>query len=75
VARNAPYAGGYVTQAHGAPQRGVHALQVELRRDLYMDEQFLVKCSTFQQIRSAMSDFAARLCGVVRERADASSAA
>ncbi len=35
---NRPYAGGFVVQHHGAPQNGVHALQVELSRDLYLDD-------------------------------------
>jgi N-formylglutamate amidohydrolase len=38
VARNAPYAGGYTTEHYGRPDRGVHALQVELNRALYLDE-------------------------------------
>jgi N-formylglutamate amidohydrolase len=38
VARNRPYAGGYITERHGRPGRGSHALQLELRRSLFMDE-------------------------------------
>jgi N-formylglutamate amidohydrolase len=38
VARNAPYAGGYTTEFYGRPQAGVHALQVEINRSLYLDE-------------------------------------
>jgi N-formylglutamate amidohydrolase len=38
VARNEPYAGGYITQAHGRPAEGVHALQLEVDRSLYLDE-------------------------------------
>ncbi len=38
VARNAPYAGGYTTEFYGKPQRGVHALQIEINRGLYLDE-------------------------------------
>ena len=38
VARNVPYAGGYTTQLHGRPGRGSHALQIEINRALYMDE-------------------------------------
>ncbi len=37
VARNVPYAGGYVTARHGHPASGVHALQLELDRSLYLD--------------------------------------
>lgn len=38
--RNAPYAGGYIVQAHGAPRRGIHAVQLELDRSLYLDDGF-----------------------------------
>lgn len=38
VARNRPYAGGYITERHGEPSGNRHALQVELRRGLFMDE-------------------------------------
>jgi N-formylglutamate deformylase len=39
VRRNDPYAGGYITRHYGVPRRGVHALQLEISRALYMDEQ------------------------------------
>ena len=38
VRRNDPYAGGYVTRHYGRPREGVHALQIEIARGLYMDE-------------------------------------
>ena len=38
VARNAPYAGGHTTEFYGKPTRGIHALQVEIDRGLYLDE-------------------------------------
>lgn len=38
VARNAPYAGGFVTRHYGRPAEDVHALQIEINRALYMDE-------------------------------------
>lgn len=38
VARNAPYAGGYTTERHGRPGGGVHVLQIEINRGLYLDE-------------------------------------
>jgi N-formylglutamate amidohydrolase len=38
VRRNDPYAGGYITRHYGAPREGVHALQLEIARRLYMDE-------------------------------------
>jgi N-formylglutamate amidohydrolase len=39
VARNTPYSGGFVTQHYGRPGDGLHALQIEINRALYMDEQ------------------------------------
>jgi N-formylglutamate amidohydrolase len=39
VAFNDPYKGGFITAHHGRPAEGIHAIQVEMRRDLYMDEQ------------------------------------
>lgn len=38
VARNTPYAGGYVTRHYGRPGRGVHGLQIEINRAIYMHE-------------------------------------
>lgn len=39
VVRNTPYAGGYTTRHYGNPAKGVHVLQIETNRRLYMDEQ------------------------------------
>jgi N-formylglutamate amidohydrolase len=38
VRRNDPYAGGFVTRHYGRPRDGVHVLQIEIARRLYMDE-------------------------------------
>ncbi|MGN6514568.1 MAG: N-formylglutamate amidohydrolase [Rhizomicrobium sp.] len=38
VARNVPYAGGYSTHVHGRPMLGRHALQIEVNRALYLEE-------------------------------------
>ncbi len=38
VAHNRPYAGGYVLDRHAHPARGIHALQFEICRSLYLDE-------------------------------------
>jgi len=37
TARNAPYAGGYIAGRHGDPERGVHAIQLEICRSAYLD--------------------------------------
>jgi N-formylglutamate amidohydrolase len=38
VAFNDPYQGGYITTFHGKPANHIHAIQIEMRRDLYMNE-------------------------------------
>ena len=38
VCCNNPYAGGYTTNRYGRPRDGVHGLQIEVNRALYMDE-------------------------------------
>ena len=38
VGRNKPYAGGFITEHYGNPATGVHAVQIELNRAIYMDE-------------------------------------
>jgi len=55
VARNAPYAGGFITRHYGRPEAGVHALQLELARRLYMDEQRMAAAPGFARVRSAVS--------------------
>jgi len=40
VARNDPFKGVEIVRASGAPERGWHALQIEVKRSLYMDAQF-----------------------------------
>jgi N-formylglutamate amidohydrolase len=38
VTFNDPYRGGFITTHHGRPAEQIHAIQIEMRRDLYMDE-------------------------------------
>ena len=39
VRHDDPYKGGYTTQHYGRPKEGFHAIQIELSRGLYMDEE------------------------------------
>ncbi|MCW3836381.1 N-formylglutamate amidohydrolase [Sphingomonas canadensis] len=36
-AANAPYSGGHILNRHGDPRRGIHAIQIEFCRALYLD--------------------------------------
>jgi len=51
VAVNDPYRGADLVAAHGAPAEGVDALQIEVRRDLYMDEAALSLSPRFGETR------------------------
>jgi N-formylglutamate amidohydrolase len=61
VAHDDPYQGGFTTQHYGDPAQGVHVVQVELARRLYMDEARLVKTSGFQRMRGWCAELTARL--------------
>jgi N-formylglutamate amidohydrolase len=71
VTRNRPYAGGFITEHYGAPGTGVHALQIEINRALYMNETTLEPHPGFegleQAIASAMADCFARWSGWLDE--------
>ena len=51
VARNAPYSGGFTTQHYGRPAEGVHALQIEINRAIYMDEANYTPLPGFQTLQ------------------------
>tara|TARA_R110000824_G_scaffold21806_5_gene80931 strand:- start:35 stop:922 length:888 start_codon:yes stop_codon:yes gene_type:complete len=38
VQTNSPYSGGYILERHGKPSRNIHAVQLEVDRSLYLDE-------------------------------------
>ncbi len=60
--RNIPYAGGYTTEHYGRPLEGVHVIQIEINRSLYMDERRVEKLPEFDSFRENMSRFISLLC-------------
>ncbi|MBL6852518.1 MAG: N-formylglutamate amidohydrolase [Alphaproteobacteria bacterium] len=60
-ARNAPYAGGYTTHTHGRRDRDTHALQVEINRALYLDEERIARGPQFEQVHARLNEAIARL--------------
>ena len=54
VARNAPYAGGYTTLHHANPAGGVHVVQVEVDRALYMDQARLARHNGFAAVAATL---------------------
>lgn len=66
VARNAPYAGGYTTRRYGRPRRGVHVLQIEINRALYMDELSIERTNGFDSLRNQLSDLSDEILNLSR---------
>lgn len=56
VARNRPYAGGYITAHYGQPEIGIHALQIEVRRGLYMNEGTMRLHNTIVDIKAVIQE-------------------
>jgi N-formylglutamate amidohydrolase len=61
VARNAPFAGAYIVQQYGNPARSQHAIQVEIDRRIYMDEQTLMPNPDFAHIKAVISGVVAQI--------------
>jgi N-formylglutamate amidohydrolase len=65
VCRNKPYAGGFITEHYGRPSRGLHALQIEVNRGLYMDEYRLEPHRGFERLSSDLAALAGSLLALV----------
>ncbi len=61
VARNRPYAGGYITARYGQPEVGIHALQIEVRRGLYMTEKTMSLHENISELKSVLRELMAWL--------------
>ena len=66
--RNKPYAGGFITEHYGAPQSGVHAIQIEVNRALYMDERTIERSARFATVKADI----AMILGALAAASDAS---
>lgn len=63
VSRNAPFAGAFITQSYGRPSKGHHAVQIEIDRALYMNEQHIRPNGNFDNFRKLME----RVVGEIAE--------
>ncbi len=61
VSRNKPYAGGFITEHYGNPAAGLHAMQLEINRGLYMDERRYERSEGFARLANDLETLAARL--------------
>jgi N-formylglutamate amidohydrolase len=64
VARNTPYSGGFVTQHYGRTGDGIHALQIEVNRALYMNESLIERSRGFKPLRDDLTALIRELGGV-----------
>ena len=56
VSRNKPFAGGFTTHHYGSPQGGLHALQIEINRALYMDEKSIKPNEGIKKLNDDISE-------------------
>src|SRR3954468_14521936 len=55
VSRNKPYAGGFITEHYGNPAVGLHAIQLEINRAVYMDERRFERASSFATVAADLN--------------------
>lgn len=61
IARNSPYAGGYTTVLYGRGETNCHALQIEINRSLYMEEDSMTKRAGFEAVQKRLTDVMTKL--------------
>lgn len=66
VARNMPFAGAYVAQTYGRPSRRRHAVQIEIDRALYLDEETIEKRADFAAFKALLDGIIAEIAGIGR---------
>ena len=66
VARNAPFAGAFITQNYGRPSRGQHVVQIEIDRSLYMDEATVRPNRNFAAVKRLITGVVADIVDVGR---------
>ena len=54
VAKNTPFAGAFITKHHGKVKKRIHALQLEIDRSLYMDEEKISPNSDFEELKTRL---------------------
>jgi N-formylglutamate deformylase len=64
VARNTPYAGGHTTAQYGRAASGFHALQIEINRALYLDEDRIAKKNCFADVKARLEQGLAYLTAI-----------
>jgi N-formylglutamate amidohydrolase len=66
VTVNDPYKGAESIRKHGDPARGVHSLQIEMNKRLYMDEQTFCTTPDFAQVKAHLDRLAVAVADFTR---------
>jgi N-formylglutamate amidohydrolase len=66
VGRNAPFAGAFIAQNYGRPESGRHVLQIEIDRQLYLNEAKVTKSAGFEDLKERLSRVVAGICDLGR---------
>lgn len=53
---NAPFSGAYIASAYGRPTQGVHVLQVEIDRALYLDDARMVPSAEYPRLARRLAE-------------------
>lgn len=64
VTRNKPYSGGFTTRHYGRPRNGVHVLQIEVNRALYMDEKRIERSAGLSGLQRRIGQLIETLAGI-----------
>ena len=67
MSRNKPYAGGFITEHYGNPAAGLHAIQLEVNRALYMDERRFERSAAFAAVARDLEAVADAVNDIPRE--------
>lgn len=62
--RNKPYAGGFITEHYGNPASGLHTIQIELNRAIYMDERRRERGPRFAQVATDFNAIADAIASI-----------
>jgi N-formylglutamate amidohydrolase len=67
VSRNKPYAGGFITEHYGNPAAGLHSVQLEVNRALYMDERRFERSAAFATVAKDLEAVADGVNDIARQ--------
>ncbi len=71
VSRNIPFAGAYITQRYGHPKKSKHAIQIELNRKLYLDEEKILPSENFKNFKDRLEKVIAEIIeDIVQDKGD-----